>query len=318
MFSIVIPIYNKKTSLEVTVTSVLNQTVKEFELILVDDGSNDGSLELIQAISDPRIKVFAKENGGVSSARNFGINKAQQDWVCFLDADDWWHPQYLELLKKHIHANSKAHFFSTKFKELIDQKNWQPEAWKVDLNKTSTSVINNLPHEILKGIPFYTSSVCVHREFLCNEFGENPFPLGESLGEDLDLWFRINEKSPNFHINLALVVYRTEQANSLMSKDNYNDVPHFIFRLLTRAKSTNNKQLAKSYREFYYSHSLMRARSALMAGNRALAISLIFGASYLILRKKWWFALFIALFIPKSTATKLFKKRNLKKRKIEA
>lgn len=305
MFSIIVPIYNKKNSLPLTIKSVLQQTFSQFELILVDDGSNDGSLELIEAINDPRIKIFAKENGGVSSARNFGINQAQQDWVCFLDADDWWHPQYLELLKKYIQANANVYFFSTKFKELIDQENWQPEAWEVDLNTATTSVINNLPHEILKGIPFYTSSVCVNRDFLCNEFGENPFPLGESLGEDLDLWFRINEKAPNLHINQAMVVYRTLQKGSLMSHDNWKVVAPFFLRVLKWSKINKNKSLRASYKKFFYTHRLLRARQALISNHRLSAINLTITSVYLIPQKKWWKALFISLFMPASIVKKI-------------
>lgn len=89
MFSIIIPLYNKEKVILSTINSVLEQTYHNFELIIVDDGSTDKSSEKVKSLKDPRIKYYYKENGGVSSARNYGIGKAQYDWIFFLDADDY-------------------------------------------------------------------------------------------------------------------------------------------------------------------------------------------------------------------------------------
>lgn len=89
-FSIVIPLYNKEKSITTTINSVLNQTCGDFELIIVNDGSTDTSLEIVQSIKDERIRIINQKNGGVSSARNQGIIEAKFDWIAFLDADDLW------------------------------------------------------------------------------------------------------------------------------------------------------------------------------------------------------------------------------------
>ena len=88
--SVIIPLYNKESAIENTVSSVLKQTYKNFELIISDDGSTDNSSSIIKrmALDDKRIKYFYKSNGGVSSARNYGLSKAVGDWVVFIDADD--------------------------------------------------------------------------------------------------------------------------------------------------------------------------------------------------------------------------------------
>lgn len=89
MFSVIVPLYNKEKVILSTINSVLNQTYHNFELIIVDDGSTDKSSEKVKYLKDPRIKYYYKKNGGVSSARNYGIKKARYDWIFFLDADDY-------------------------------------------------------------------------------------------------------------------------------------------------------------------------------------------------------------------------------------
>ncbi|MCQ2577012.1 MAG: glycosyltransferase family 2 protein [Treponema sp.] len=98
--SVIIPVYKVEQFLEDCVKSLLSQTFTDFEIILVDDGSPDNSGALCDkyAASDSRIKVFHKENGGVSSARNKGIEIAEGEWICFVDSDDWVEPDYLEVM----------------------------------------------------------------------------------------------------------------------------------------------------------------------------------------------------------------------------
>lgn len=98
VLSIIIPVYNNENYIEDTVQSVLRQTYTDYELILVDDGSPDHSLELCQklAAADFRIRIFHKENGGVSSARNFGLEQAKGKYIAFLDGDDCIDPPMYE------------------------------------------------------------------------------------------------------------------------------------------------------------------------------------------------------------------------------
>ena len=99
LVSIIIPIYNAETHLARCVESILGQTFGDFELLLVNDGSGDGSLAVCQryAAMDSRVRVLDKANGGVSSARNLGIESAAAEWVMFVDADDWVESNMLEL-----------------------------------------------------------------------------------------------------------------------------------------------------------------------------------------------------------------------------
>ena len=97
MTSIIVPVYNAERTLERCIKSLLNQSVSDFEVILVNDGSKDRSLQLSQmyAYMDKRIRIINKQNGGVSSARNAGIEAANGKYLMFVDADDFVHEDYI-------------------------------------------------------------------------------------------------------------------------------------------------------------------------------------------------------------------------------
>lgn len=108
IISVIIPVYNGETTIKETIESVLNQTFNDFELIIINDGSQDSTLEIINSINDTRIKVSSFLNSGVSASRNRGLAKAQGEFISFLDADDLWTQDKLELqlkaLQSHPHA----------------------------------------------------------------------------------------------------------------------------------------------------------------------------------------------------------------------
>ena len=97
--SVVIPLYNKRTSVIRALNSVLSQTIQPEEIIVVNDGSTDGSEQLVNELNHPLVRLINQPNAGVSAARNRGIKEAKGDWIAFLDADDEWMPEYLETIK---------------------------------------------------------------------------------------------------------------------------------------------------------------------------------------------------------------------------
>lgn len=109
MISVIIPVYNSAAYIGNTIESVLNQSFEDFELLLIDDGSKDRTRQEIQSFQerDRRIKYFYKENGGVSSARNWGIREAQGDYISFLDSDDLWDIRFLERMYRKIEEEGK-------------------------------------------------------------------------------------------------------------------------------------------------------------------------------------------------------------------
>ena len=98
--SVIVPVYNVEKYLHRCVDSILAQTFTDFELLLINDGSKDSSGVICDeyAAKDSRVLVFHKENGGVSSARNMGLDNAKGEWISFVDSDDWVEKEYLETL----------------------------------------------------------------------------------------------------------------------------------------------------------------------------------------------------------------------------
>lgn len=302
LFSVVIPCYNKANAISVTINSVLEQSCDDFEVIIIDDGSTDNSVKVIQSFNDNRIKLIQQKNAGVSAARNLGIKEASGKWIAFLDADDWWHTDYLLTIKHIIDTNPKADTVSTLYYTKPDSKNWQPKTWKLD-TLPEVEIIKNLPKRWMQGAPFFTSSFCVKNFFL--QTLDSWFKEGESNGEDLDLWFRIAEKTPIYNSTAQLVVYRTEQSNSLVSSHNFACEPPFISRMLVRAKTKQlNANLQKSMIEFVNQLRLTQAREALQNNKRNLAFKILWLTRSGIALKRWWVTLVMTLFVPAKIITK--------------
>jgi glycosyltransferase involved in cell wall biosynthesis len=100
--SVIIPTYNAEKYISETINSVLTQTFQDFEILVVDDGSPDQSVEICRQFTDPRIKIIRQANRGLPGARNTGIRQAQAEYIAFLDADDIWHPEKLEKHVEHL------------------------------------------------------------------------------------------------------------------------------------------------------------------------------------------------------------------------
>ncbi|NER34466.1 MAG: glycosyltransferase [Oscillatoria sp. SIO1A7] len=108
LISVIIPVYNGEKTINETIQSVLKQTLSDLEIIVIDDGSQDGTLEIVKGIQDERIKVFSYPNAGLSSSRNRGFSHAVGEFISFLDADDLWLPDKLESQFRALQENPQA------------------------------------------------------------------------------------------------------------------------------------------------------------------------------------------------------------------
>jgi len=108
LISVVIPVYNGEKTIAETIESVLNQSFSDFELIVINDGSQDSTLDILASIQDPRIKIFSYPNAGLSASRNRGISQASGEFIAFLDADDLWTPDKLEAQLTALQENPNA------------------------------------------------------------------------------------------------------------------------------------------------------------------------------------------------------------------
>jgi glycosyltransferase involved in cell wall biosynthesis len=134
-FSIVIPVYNRAKLVTKAISSVLNQKIENFELIVVDDSSTDNTLDEVKKIEDSRIRmVLLPENGGNAKARNEGWKSAKGDWIVYLDSDDWLEPTYLENLCKAIESDPIAEFFWSGVRfvsekgAILKEETWHPRS----------------------------------------------------------------------------------------------------------------------------------------------------------------------------------------------
>lgn len=106
LISIVIPSYNSEQFIDRLMDSLFSQTYKNWEAIIVDNNSNDDTIKLVKKYKDPRIKIYQISNGGIiAKSRNFGINKSKGEWIAFLDSDDWWKANKLEISSKYFSKN---------------------------------------------------------------------------------------------------------------------------------------------------------------------------------------------------------------------
>lgn len=213
-FSVVIPLYNKEKNIGGTIDSVLNQTFSDFELIVVDDGSPDRSAEIVASYDDPRIRLFKKENGGVSSARNRGVLEAKGAYIVFLDADDTWEEIHLSEIAKLIHDyGSEAKAFATNF-----ARKFPDGSRYINRSDMKRGLVNDFFKQTNKCSFVNSSCVCIDREALI-EVG--PFNERYTHGEDIDLWFRIARKFSYAYSPVVTSVYNIDPTSGSCTTMNY-------------------------------------------------------------------------------------------------
>ncbi|MGR2945614.1 glycosyltransferase family A protein [Vibrio vulnificus] len=268
-FSIIIPLYNKKGLISKTIESVLSQTYINFEIIVVDDGSTDGSIESISGLNDERLKLFRKKNGGVSSARNYGIKKAEGQYVAFLDADDEYELSFLENINLAIEQFSKADAFCTGFFKVKGRE--KIRSFNPDRYANSPYLIKDFYSLWATDSFFCASSIVVRKEYF--HYHQKWFPEGESLGEDQEVWFHLAENGTLVHIPKALSNYNMMvDENSLTSQRRVVEELPFITRLKERQESSN---YIKSIDLFIAKYNLERAFNNARMGHKRKAIKLL-------------------------------------------
>ncbi|HUD07226.1 MAG TPA: glycosyltransferase family 2 protein [Candidatus Saccharimonadales bacterium] len=119
--SIVIPTFNRAWIIKNAIDSVINQTISDWELIVVDDGSTDNTQALVKSIEEGRIKLFSQKNKGPAEARNLGISKSNGKWIAYLDSDNEFLPNYLEVMLKHLESDHSKVFAIPKLDYTLEQ-----------------------------------------------------------------------------------------------------------------------------------------------------------------------------------------------------
>ena len=191
--SVIVPVYNSSKYLEECINSVIKQTYKNLEIIIVNDKSTDNSLSIINLFNDKRIKVInLDENSGVSNARNKGVELSTGDLICFLDSDDYWNLKKIEKQVKFI--KNKAFIYS----DYEFLKNGKKH--RVIVPKTITY------KEALKNTTIFTSTVMFNMEYLNKE---DIYMPNIKLGQDSSTWWKVLKKvNIAYGMNEVLSIYR--------------------------------------------------------------------------------------------------------------
>jgi len=251
MFSVIIPLYNKEFSVGKTIESVLIQTFEEFEIVIVNDGSTDNSLEVIQQFNDSRIKIIDKSNGGVSSARNRGVKEAKYDWVCFLDADDLWMEGHLETLIQMIEQFSQYRVFSASY--VVSDEEF------IHIQDSSVIIIEDYFKEAIKRHFFWTSVTCIHASVF-DDVGD--FDINLNRGEDLELWARIGRKYSFVRSKKITGIYRIDAENRSNLKFNLEKSRVFNYEFSSCESSSEReyykKQISNTLRSFIMQKKIMQ------------------------------------------------------------
>lgn len=184
-FSIIVPLYNKAPYVRKALNSIISQTFTDWECIVINDGSSDNSLEVVKnfvdeyKIYDLRFKIVDQPNSGVAAARNSGVKESRGEYVCFLDADDWWEANYLEEIDELILEYPDAGIYCSNYIY------YKPGKTHIALNLERGYM--NYPEAYLNStsMPICTCATCMPRKVF-EEMGG--FPNGIQLGEDFLLW----------------------------------------------------------------------------------------------------------------------------------
>ena len=192
--SVVIPTYNRRQTIGRSIDSILNQTLFPSEIIVVDDGSTDGTSDYIQS-NFPSIRLLQQSNKGVSSARNMGIRSSNSDWVALLDSDDEWFPKKLEKQVMTLSQNLDIKFCHT-------EEIWIRNGVRVNQMKKHQKYGGHIFNKCLDMCRISPSSVLFHRSIL-DDVGY--FDKDQKVCEDYDLWLRITAKYLVLYIDESLI-----------------------------------------------------------------------------------------------------------------
>ena len=231
-FSIILPTFNQANFLKKSLASIINQSFKDWELIIIDNFSTDQTKKVIKSFKDKRFRVFKIRNNNIlARSRNLGIKKSKSNWICFIDSDDKWYPKKLEITKSFI-DKTKGDLF---YHDLVfTNKYFFFKNKKIhDKSKTISTPILNYFAKNGNGVG--QSSVTVKKQIL-KKIGLISEKKGKFSWEDFDTWIRISKITQNF-IRIPKVL-----GSIYIGKENISTIDRQI---------ENSKNINKYYRNLF-------------------------------------------------------------------
>ncbi len=285
--SIVIPLYNKKAHIKRTLDSVISQEMTNFELIVIDDGSTDGSGEIVKDYNDPRITLISQENKGVSKARNLGILKAQGNLIAFLDADDEWKPQFLREILKLQELFPSAGAYATAYEQITPQGSLRMCPPKNILEGgTEYGVLSNY-FKVGLHYPVCASAVAIPKNIL-EEIGG--FPADICPCEDLAVFLKV---ALNYQIAWTykpLAIYYQDATNRRYGFIRFVEEPP-VSKIARQAIQSGSLTLTeeKDLKEYAAMLQVIAARDCLLVGRREVALRLLnYSKGTKLFGQQWW------------------------------
>ncbi|MBN1766699.1 MAG: glycosyltransferase family 2 protein [Sedimentisphaerales bacterium] len=241
--SVIIPAYNAGSHIARAIQSVLDQTHAPDEIIVVDDGSTDNTSEIVQGFPTA-ITCIRQENQGSSAARNTGIKAAGNDWIAFLDSDDEWLPDKLQLQVQNLRHNPELVWtWSNFYRCLCDEHRRGPNIKPIRADKLlrGRDYLDEFFQSYIHRTFGWTGTMLIRKDVL-EEAGL--FIPGQHMGDDIDLWFRIACRYPRIgYLSRPLAVYHMNVNQSITHRLRQTEIhPDFIKRHLTLTAEHNRRE----------------------------------------------------------------------------
>lgn len=299
MFSVIIPLYNKEKFVKRAIDSVLNQSSQDFEIIIINDGSTDSSLEVIKSINSDKLIIHNQDNKGVSVARNKGAELAKYDYLAFLDADDVWDKNFLKKMEELIDSYPDAGIYGSNNYFLYPN----------GVKKKNELKGYFLTHEMgimedyfglfadLQRSPFSNSNLVIPKKIFTEMGG---YKVGVKLTEDSDLWCRIALKYDVAYNKKPLSTYYLAQEGSTHSV--FENKQSEVTKMLSLALAENgvpNDKIA-SVKKLIALQKLGLIKRGILTHNRKEVYINLFDVSIVTNYPKEYIKCAIAMLIPSS------------------
>lgn len=263
MISVVIPLYNKEKQITNTLRSVFDQTYTDYEIIVVNDGSTDNSVAVVESLNDSRIRLIHQKNAGVSAARNRGIEDAKGEYIALLDGDDEWKPEFLETMLTLVERYPNCRVFAGNYTQVDNTGKHSPTIINGITFKGSDGILDNYFTVAAKSNPPVWSSCVMTTKDVFETVGG--FPIGVKSGEDLLTWARIACRYKIAYTILPLAYYNMGEGYNFSklpprSQDNNDPVGIGLNELLM------NNNTMPGLRQYISLWHKMRASVALRYG----------------------------------------------------
>lgn len=267
-FSVVIPLYNKRNHIARSIDSALHQDHEAFELLVVDDGSTDGSDCEVAKFSDSRIRLIRQSNAGVSAARNAGVTISSYTHIAFLDADDEWLPGFLTQISQLIAKYPAALAYATNYYKSSPDTGWSTARPECREGGGRNCLLTNYFECAATGsTPLHSSAVCIPKHTF-QQVGA--FPEGVALYEDLHMWTRLALHGDIAYCSTPGAIYHRDAENRACNYIVPRRSDLEFGELIVSALDSGALDSSEGYyaRMFIAKYGLLNAFKATIAGKR--------------------------------------------------